>query len=155
MIQVQIDFVIKLKENIFVEDDTNKNCMNYPYGKYESFNAWNEDFLQNAIPTGLVQIWSVNSFGNVTTQLYVKNITYPPYDYGDLADGTQKSSCLLPCSTINIESRLLAQKPESVNNSVINLTFPRVLCPLKPTFSSLSLKTSCQTLEAAWDYGLE
>ena len=55
-LNIQIDFVIKLKESIFVEEDTNKNCMNYPYGKYEGFNACNEDFLQNAIPPGLVPI---------------------------------------------------------------------------------------------------
>ena len=91
---LQIDFVIKLKENIFVEEDTSKNCANYPHGKYESYNACDEDFLRIAIPPGLVPIWSANSMENVTTHLFVENITYPPYDYGDLADGTHISSCL-------------------------------------------------------------
>ena len=126
--------MIKLKENIFVEEDTSKNCVNYPHGKYESYNACDEDFLRNAIPPGLVPIWSANYMENVTNHLFVTNIIYPPYDYGDLADGTQKSSCLLPCSTINIESRLLAEKSASDNNSVINLTFSQGVMVTKTNF---------------------
>ena len=100
----QTDFVIKLKENVFVEDDASKNCVNYPHGKHASYNECDEDFLVSAIPPGLVPIWSKHNMENVTTKLYVKNITHPLHDYRDLADGTEKSMCLLPCSTINVES---------------------------------------------------
>ena len=126
--------MIKLKENIFVEEDTSKNCVNYPHGKYGSYDACDEDFLRNAIPPGLVPIWSANSEENMTTHLFVENIFYPAYDYSDLADGTQKSSCLLPCSTINIKSRLLAEKTAAVNNSVINLTFSQGVLVTKTNF---------------------
>ena len=131
---IQTDFVIKLKENIFVEEDISKNCVNYPHGKYASYNECDEDFLGSAIPPGLVPIWSGSNFENVTTSLYVKNIAHPLYDYGDLADGTQKSACLLPCSTIYVESRQLAEKTFNANNSVINLTFSQGVVVTKTNF---------------------
>ena len=52
--------MIRLKENIFVEEDTSKNCVNYPNGKYESYNHCDEDFSRNVTPPGLIPIWSVS-----------------------------------------------------------------------------------------------
>ena len=120
---VQRDYVIKLKENIFVEEDLSKNCVNYPHGKYESYKACDDAFLISALPPGLVPIWSVDTMENVTTKLYIEELPNTPYDYEDLHDGTQISPCLLPCSTISIESRLLAEKMSRGNFSTISLTF--------------------------------
>ena len=97
--------------------------MNYPHANYESYNACDDAFLTSALPPGLVPIWSVDTMANVTTKLYIKELPNTPYDYGDLFDGTQISPCLLPCSTISIETRLLAENFEQGNITVLNLTF--------------------------------
>ena len=129
-----MDFVIKLKENIYVEEDISKNCVKYPHGDYENYNACDEAFLASVIPPGLVPIWTGEWIGNATTNLFIENITSSRYDYGDLADGTQKSHCPLPCSTISIESRLLAKKMSKFNNSIINLTFSQEMLVTKTQF---------------------
>ena len=82
--------MIRLKENIFVEEDTSKNCVNYPHGKYDNYNQCDEDFLRTVIPSGLVPIWATKYGENVTTKLYIKNITALKYVYEDLFDRTQK-----------------------------------------------------------------
>ena len=130
--------MIRLKENIFVEEDTSKNCANYPNGRYESYNHCDEDFSRNVTPPGLIPIWSVSKRENVTTKLYIKNITNSKYDYHDLMDGTQKSECLMPCKTISIESRQLSEIMSQTKTSFIELTFSQDIVVSKTSFVKFS-----------------
>ena len=45
------------------------------------------------------------------------------YPYFDLIDGTQKSNCPMPCSTMQVESRLLQEKLGEGNIHFVDLTF--------------------------------
>ena len=130
--------MIRLKEHIFAEEDTSKKCINYPNGKFKSYSQCEEDFWRSVKPPGLVPIWSVSNRENVTTKLYVTNITNSIYSYINIHDGTQKSSCLMPCSIIHIESQILEEKIPKSNNSVINLTFSQGVVVIKTSFVKFS-----------------
>ena len=51
--------------------------------------------------------------------------TFPTglYDFGDLFDGSQRSTCPLPCSTYSVDSRLISDEITTRNISVLNLSF--------------------------------
>ena len=53
----------------------------------------------------------------------MKNLPDTKYNYYDLFDGAQRSSCLLPCSTHSVDSRQLSEEVTRRNVSVINLSF--------------------------------
>ena len=102
-----LDFAIKLRENIYVEEDKTKRCVNYPYSRYETYNDCDKDFLASAAPPGFVPIWSTNNSSKVTEIMYMEdNIREDKnsslYEYMALCDGTMISLCPLPCSTHGI-----------------------------------------------------
>ena len=47
------------------------------------------------------------------------------YPYFDLIDGTQKSSCPMPCSTIQVESRLLQERLGEGNKHFVDMQFSK------------------------------
>ena len=97
---------MKLKENVFLEEDISKNCVDYPHGKYETYNDCDEDFVASNLPHGLVPIWFTNNTEEVTS--YLNHTRFPNSDiYEKLHDGTQKSTCPVPCSIFHIESKYL------------------------------------------------
>ena len=135
------EFLITKKENIFVEEDTSKNCINYPNDKYESYNDCDEDFLRSALIPELVPIWLTNNTKNVTTYLYRKDqkeLTQPSYFYPNLILGDQKSNCAMPCSTINVESRLLKEKKD--NKDMIELKFSQTMMVTKTFFPKFNFQ---------------
>ena len=112
-----------MQQDIFTEEDESINCVNYPNEDNESYKECDDKFLTSVLPPGLVPIWSVNNFENVTRQLYIEKMPNTSFSYGDLHDGTQISPCPLPCSTISVDSRLIFEEINSKNVSVLDLTF--------------------------------
>ena len=76
-----------MKENIFVEEDISKNCVEYPHGKHDTYNDCDEDFVVSNLPPDLVPIWFTNNTDEVTTSFHEENITNLPL-YKMLHDGT-------------------------------------------------------------------
>jgi hypothetical protein len=62
-------FVVSLKKNVFVEEDTTKNCRNYPNPEYASYrdcdDRWMKDTVARLAP-GLVPIWLAGTMENVS-----------------------------------------------------------------------------------------
>ena len=102
-------------------EDLSNKCVDYPNDKFETYKACDEDFLTKALPPGFVPIWATDNISMVTEELY--NPSFPSaYDYGDLVDGTQMSTCPLPCSTFSVESRQLDEEILNQNYSLFDIT---------------------------------
>ena len=43
------EYLIQIKENIFVEEDETKNCQNYPNAKFVSYGNCDEDFIKKEV----------------------------------------------------------------------------------------------------------
>ena len=111
---------MKLRENVFVEEDISKNCVDYPHGKYETYNDCDEDFVASNLPLGLVPIWFTNNTEEVTSAL--NHTSFPNSDiYEKLHDGTQKSTCPVPCSTFHVESKYLREEDHQYPMIYLNL----------------------------------
>ena len=104
------DYILELKQDIFVENDPSKNCANYPNAQYDSYNDCDKKFtlkkLSDHYGTKLVPIWATGDLENVTTSHTVDW----SYDYGSLYDGTTKSDCPQPCKTSSVNARLISRK---------------------------------------------
>ena len=44
-----LEYLIQIKENIFVEEDETKNCQNYPNAKFVSYGNCDEDFIKKEV----------------------------------------------------------------------------------------------------------
>ena len=102
-------YILKLKQNKFVENDRSKNCVNYPNSEYDSYNDCDKSFtlrkLAEHYGQDFVPIWATNDLQNVTTSHYVDW----SYDYGYLYDGTIQSDCPLPCKTTSIKAGFISR----------------------------------------------
>ena len=119
----QKDAVVQLRQNVYIEEDKTKNCVNYPNDKFLSYSTCDDYFLQRSLPTGLVPIWLKDNMDDVTTKMVVEKFPNNSISYEDLFDGTQLSDCPLPCTTTSVETRLLTETIRTDNSSGINLTF--------------------------------
>ena len=115
--------VVKLRQNVYLEEDKTKNCRNYPNDEFLSYNDCDEKFMKRSLPTGLLPIWLTDDMDKVTTKMMIDTFPNTSISYEDLHDGTQLSDCPLPCTTTSVETRLLAETIRSYNSSKINLTF--------------------------------
>ena len=104
------DYILELKQDIFVENDPSKNCVKYPTADYETYNDCDKDFTLKTLAEyygpSLVPIWATLDFNNVTRHHYIDW----SYDYGYLFDGTTKSNCPLPCTTTSVNARFISRK---------------------------------------------
>ena len=69
-----------------------------------------------------------------------------PYDYEDLFDGTQSSTCPLPCTTHLIESRLLSKENTGMEYSMISITFSQSTLVTKTNFLRFSFSNLLSSL---------
>ena len=59
---------IEISESVFVQEDPNKHCLNYPTAEYESFGDCDYQYmLDKCRKAGVSPIWLAESFENVTT----------------------------------------------------------------------------------------
>ena len=104
------DYILELKQDIFVEDDPSKNCVNFPTREFQSYNDCDKNFtitkLAEHYGPDLVPIWATLDLKTVTKKHFVDW----SYDFGPLYDGTTKSDCPLPCKTTSVNARFISRK---------------------------------------------
>ena len=127
--------VIQIRKHIFDEKDTSKKCINYPNEKYRSYSECDDTFIKNIIPAGLNPFWTVENINDATKEIFIEDI---PQIYEDLADGTYRSPCPLPCTIININSRTIHKTASSTNYSTVDLTFDQSVQLTATTFVKFS-----------------
>jgi hypothetical protein len=69
-------YTLQINKNIFVEEDSSKNCRNYPNPDFASYkecdDQWMKNIMSNLAP-GLVPIWLADNMEEVTTNMTVAN----------------------------------------------------------------------------------
>ena len=134
-----------------------------------------KDVIASFTPSNLTPVWITDQFDVVTSLLnmtdwgrksskgyilYISYMNLPSRNlllgnetkayYGDLWDGTQASSCPLPCTTWSTDTRLLgAYTSSDKNSSKINLTFaPKVtIHPLGIMLNEFDISGACNNNE--------
>ena len=125
------DYVLQIKENVFIEKDPTKNCRNYPNPDFASYKDCDDQFMKDFVstfdPPDMVPVWLAEDLDKVSSHADLVNfgeldlqVVCEPHSgndsnihYGDLWDGTQSSACPLPCTTTymeNIQTYIIFQK---------------------------------------------
>ena len=64
-------FIVRIKTDVFVEEDPSKNCRNYPNPDFASFKECDSQYMRdkiNEVAPGLTPPWLTDDLDNVTTQ---------------------------------------------------------------------------------------
>ena len=162
-----MQYIVRMKQTIFNENDSSKKCINYPTEKYENYNHCDESFMRNTFnefyPPHFTPVWATDNTTLVTTSMLVTNNSYV-----DLADGTQLSDCPVPCRSTTFISSLIATEASSSNQSSIEITFEETVTVAVTDFAQFTLADflatvggsaglwlglgALQTLDIAWDF---
>ena len=59
--------------------------------------------------------------------------------YQDLMDGTELSDCPLPCTTTSIQTKLLSERYEFYNRSILDITFSPLMTVTSTRFLTFDL----------------
>ena len=75
---VQKEYVIQVRENIFVEADLSKRCVVYPNPSFVSYRECDDQFMRDFVstfePSGLVPVWLTDDLDKVTRSLNMTNM---------------------------------------------------------------------------------
>ena len=67
-------YVLKINQKLFVEEDTSKNCRNYPNKDFDSYAACDDHYMKSLCnAAGLVPIWLTDDISEVTVQASVNS----------------------------------------------------------------------------------
>ena len=62
-------YVLKIDQKLFVEEDTSKNCRNYPNKDFDSYAACDDHYMKSLCNVaGLLPIWLTDDINEVTVQ---------------------------------------------------------------------------------------
>ena len=62
-------YVVKITENVFVEEDASKGCRKYPNPEFSSYGACDDAFVKEEVSRatpGVVPVWMTDNLENVT-----------------------------------------------------------------------------------------
>ena len=129
---------VMLSKNIYVESDPTKGCRNYPIEKFLSYNDCDKDFVQTKldkrVAKGFLPFWATDDFSQVSTA----NVTaVDTATLMALYDGSQSSTCPLPCETESMRTILFS---EEMNDSpMIQINFASLVPVSKTDFMRFDL----------------
>ena len=98
-------YMVDITQKVFVEEDPNNNCRDYPNQDFRSYRDCEDRYIRNLLP-GLTPLWLSDNFAEVSTQVFDENDRYFS-PLGDFADGTRITDCPLPCKTTQTRSKVL------------------------------------------------
>ena len=122
------NYIVKVKKNVFVEEDPKNACRNYPNLEFSSYGDCDDDYMRNSIEAvapglNLIPPWLTDNLDNVTTEpiLAFSQILGEIYEgllrshkklcYLFLEElealfyGYIPSDCPLPCTTVSTETK--------------------------------------------------
>ena len=120
-------FIVKLSQQKFVEADKIENCAIYPTRDYQTYNDCDKTYINNVLSTYspmFVPVWSTQDMEEVSRLL--TNLDTLPNNtvaYEDLYDGSQMSSCPLPCTQTYVDTRSISYVRNAQDMDSISVTF--------------------------------
>mgnify|MGYP001158889063 CR=1 FL=1 len=75
-------FIVKIKESVFVEEDSSQTCRNYPTSEFASFTECDNQYVRRRIDQfapglNLTPVWTTDNLDMVTTQPLPANRSVP------------------------------------------------------------------------------
>ena len=80
-------YIVRIKTDVFVEEDPSKNCRNYPNPDFASFKECDDQYMRdkiNEVAPGLTPPWLADDLDNVTTQ----PVAYSDQIHGNILTNT-------------------------------------------------------------------
>ena len=95
-------YIVKIKKNVFVEEDRSKNCRNYPNQDFVSYKVCDFQYMKNRVKEltpklDLIPPWLTDDF---VTSEPVTFSSHVAYQLGRLITGLATSDCPLPCTRV-------------------------------------------------------
>ena len=144
-----LGYIVKLKKNVFVEEDPSRSCRNYPNLDFESYTDCDDKYVKERFKSffpglNLTSPWLTDNLETVTMepvditgkQIPSKNhcghfcviCSSSAQQISNLFYGDDQSDCPLPCTTISTETRLSYQQGEVIEGQRgILLSFDRTV----------------------------
>ena len=132
---------IELTQEVFMENDPNQNCTNYPTEKYPSYAACDEAFIESILGAGVVPPWNSDNMQNISARL-------PPLDpataaeyaaeYDALRSGMRTPPCHAPCKTTKAITQL-ASSSKNQTIATVTLSFKEQMAVTVTDFTPFSL----------------
>ena len=93
------NYIMKIKKNVFVEEDRTKNCRNYPNLDFHSFKDCDLQYMRTKVKEmNLMPPWLTDDLDTVTTGPVKFATQSISHQLGRLLTGMDKSACPLPCT---------------------------------------------------------
>jgi hypothetical protein len=113
------DFIIEMRQEVFVEEDETKNCSVYPTGEHASYGECDRRYILAQLATlfgpSFVPLWAADNATLVTAAAQFPGPgpwpgpeAYTPYY--NLGLGIQLSDCRLPCTTTRTYSQQIGER---------------------------------------------
>ena len=119
-------YMVDIAQRVFVEEDPNSNCRNYPNQEYQSYQECDDKFVRNFLPGGLTPIWITDDFTEVSMQVFYEKGTPERYKlkqlYEKLTDGDLRSDCPLPCKTTQTQTKFLDELEDEFTGFFISFS---------------------------------
>ena len=75
-------FALKVKKTMLEPKDKSTSCMKYPSEAFDSYNACDDQFLEESLPPGLHPIWAAKNMSDVTSEIFISDME--KYSFEDL-----------------------------------------------------------------------
>jgi hypothetical protein len=114
--QQSIKYLVELQQTVFMEEDTEKNCTNYPNEEFQSYDDCDATFVRQSLAKyygpDYVPIWVTEDQANVTMLMEEASpdFTSKPVSQGDLFSGNEMSKCRQPCTATSMETTFLYKR---------------------------------------------
>ena len=121
------NFIVKISQQRFVEADNSENCVLYPTKDFQTYNDCDKAYIDSVLSTYspmFVPVWSTQNMEEVSRLLSYPD-TFPnnTVAYEDLYDGSQISSCPLPCTQTYVDTRSISYVKNEEDTDSISVTF--------------------------------
>jgi hypothetical protein len=134
-----VSYVVEMNKNVYVEEDPNINCRNYPNSDFASYRDCDDQYMREYVAShdpGLVPIWLADDMKKVTSY----QVERGGHNWF-LFDGTKPSDCPLPCSTTHTKTKFLEKHIPYSHRTMLALTFSPTVKVTTTDFVSLELST--------------
>ena len=123
-----VENIVEFDQEIYTEEDTNRNCANYPKGGYKecdknSIRKSLDDLgLKNMTP-----IWATDNMDEVTKHLVLEISAETTELISQIFSGIQKPNCQDPCISTATYTKLINSNKQADNSTWLQILIPEYI----------------------------
>ena len=69
-------YIVDITQQVFVEEDPNNDCREYPNQEYQSYEDCDTEFVRKVFPDALTPVWMTDHVSDVSTHVFDENETF-------------------------------------------------------------------------------